>query len=252
MNLVFESWPEMKLTENLIRQLHRTLLQHSKKDARHRGKYKTLPNDVKAFRADGSVVGVIFEPPTPFDTPRLMSELVTWTREALATGAHHPLIVIGTLVARFLAIHPFHDGNGRLSRVLTTLLLLRAGYAYVPYSSLERVIEDNKEACYVALRRAQTDARKLGEWLLFFFMALRRQQQSLERRIGEHRDAAPRPELQERLLELTQSLGRLTVRAAVGATKANRSTVKKHIKSLVDDGLLCAYGTRKGTWYERA
>src|SRR5207302_1233043 len=114
---------------------------HSEKDKRHRGEYKKLPNHVEAFDEHGHSLGVIFQTASPFDTPRLMEALVTWTNGALAEGTHHPLLVIGVLVVRFLAIHPFQDGNGRLARILTTLLLLRAGYTYVSYSSLERVVE---------------------------------------------------------------------------------------------------------------
>ncbi len=88
----------------------------------------------------------------------------------------HPLLIIAIFVVVFLAIHPFQDGNGRLSRVLTTLLLLQAGYTYVPYSSLESVIEHNKEAYYLALRHTQgtirTDAPNWQPWLVFFLRSL--------------------------------------------------------------------------------
>jgi Fic family protein len=88
-----------------------------------------------------------------------MAELVSWMRSQEETKAFHPLLVIATFIVVFLEIHPFQDGNGRLSRVLTTLLLLRAGYAYVPYSSLERVIEQSKDSYYLALRRTQGTIR---------------------------------------------------------------------------------------------
>ena len=89
---------------------------------------------------------VVFETASPFDTPRLMGELVQWANDNLESGELHKLIVIAIFVVVFLAIHPFQDGNGRLSRVLTTLLLLRSGYDYVPYSSLESIIEQNKDS----------------------------------------------------------------------------------------------------------
>ena len=143
MDIVFEAYVDMRLTENHIRQLHQTLLRHSDKDARHRGSYKTLSNNVVAFDADGREIGVVFETTSPFDTPREMEALVAWTRKTLDEEALHPLLVVAVFIVAFLAVHPFQDGNGRLSRVLTTLLLLRAGYAYAPYASLERVIEDH-------------------------------------------------------------------------------------------------------------
>jgi Fic family protein len=91
-------------------------------------------------------IGTVFETATPFDTPRRMTELVSWVNNEREKAVLHPLLVIALFVVVFLEIHPFQDGNGRLSRVLTTLLLLQAGYAYVPYCSLESVIEANKEA----------------------------------------------------------------------------------------------------------
>jgi len=116
METVFAHWDAIDLTENHIRQLHRDLLKYSTKDERHRGGYKTLPNDVGAFDTQGKQVGVVFETATPFDTPRLMSELVSWTGRTLKHDEAHPLIAIATFIVSFLAIHPFQDGNGRFAR----------------------------------------------------------------------------------------------------------------------------------------
>jgi Fic family protein len=122
--------------ENHIRQLHQTLLRHSNKDERHRGDYKKLPNHVVAFNEKGKEIGVIFGTATPFDTPREMEALVKWANKAIEEKRLHPLLIVAVLNVVFLAIHPFQDGNGRLSRIVTTLMLLRAGYSYVPYASL--------------------------------------------------------------------------------------------------------------------
>ena len=143
---VFTSADVITLTENHIMQLHRDLLHHSSKDERHRGAYKTQTNHVSAFDADGKEVGVVFETATPFETPRLMAELMEWTNTTLEDKALHPLLVAAIFTVVFLEIHPFQDGNGRLSRILTTLILIRSGYEYVPYSSLESVIEQSKDA----------------------------------------------------------------------------------------------------------
>jgi hypothetical protein len=134
MELIFRSWQEITLTENHIKQLHRDLLSHSEKDEHHRGEYKTQPNNVVAWNDAGEQVGIVFETAAPFNTPRLMAEIVDWTREALDTREIHPLLAIAVFVVVFLEIHPFQDGNGRLSRILTTLLLLRSGYLYVQLS----------------------------------------------------------------------------------------------------------------------
>jgi len=132
METIFQAWQDIPITENHIKQLHRDLLRYSEKDERHRGEYKTVRNDVGAFDADGKMIGIIFETATPFDTPRRMTELITWLRDARELKRIHPLLMISVFIVVFLEIHPFQDGNGRLSRVLTTLFLLQAGYAYVP------------------------------------------------------------------------------------------------------------------------
>ena len=144
MDLVFSAWQHIPFNENHIKQLHQTLLRHSKKDERHRGQYKTNSNSVAAFDENGIEIGIVFETASPFDTPRLMTELVDWVNQERDKALLHPLLIIAIFVVVFLEIHPFQDGNGRLSRALTTLLLMQTGYAYVPYSSLESVIEQNK------------------------------------------------------------------------------------------------------------
>ena len=254
MELIYESFAEIAPTENHIRQLHGVLLKHSAKDARHRGEYKTHPNSIEAFGADGRSLGVIFETASPFDTPRLMQELVAWARSALETPTHHPLLVIGAFVVRFLAIHPFEDGNGRLSRALTTLLLLRSGYAYAPYCSLERIVEENKDSYYLALRRAQAtldaDEAQLGDWLSFFLRCLVSQKEILAEKIERERRRAPLPRLSEKILAIARENGRVTVREAAALTEANRNTVQEHLKRLVRTMRLAPRGQGKGTWYE--
>ena len=160
MNLVFESYQEIQITESHIKQLHRVLLQYSSKDVRHRGEYKKHPNHVEAFDHNGKSLGVIFETTSPFETPMKMEALIKWTRTNLEAKELHPLLIIAIFIVHFLSIHPFQDGNGRLSRVLTTLLLIQNGYSYVPYSSLESIIEENKEGYYLALRKAQHTINK--------------------------------------------------------------------------------------------
>ncbi len=256
MSTVFSHADAIELTENHIKQLHRDLLTYSAKDERHRGNYKTNPNNVSAFDADGDEVGIVFETATPFDTPRLMTELVEWTRDTLGQKDLHPLLIIAVFTVVFLAIHPFQDGNGRLSRVLTTLLLLRSGYVYVPYSSLESVIEQSKEGYYLALRNTQgtirTDAPDWQPWVRYFLQALQRQKQRLEAKIEcEQILVAKLPELSVRILELATEHGRLSVSQIVDITGANRNTVKKHLQSLVSNQHLAQHGKGKGTWYGR-
>ncbi len=254
METVFGAYDAITLTENHIRQLHRDLLAHSTKDERHRGSYKLLPNHVEAFDEKGKSLGVVFETATPFDTPRRMAELVEWTAGKEKDRSLHPLLVIAVFVVVFLEIHPFQDGNGRLSRILTTLMLLRAGYSYVPYSSLESVIEQSKEGYYLSLRRTQgtirTDAPDWNPWLEFLLRALQRQKQRLERKMERERIMlAQMPELSVLILELAREHGRVTVAEAVRVSGASRNTIKDHLKALVEQGHLSLHGAGRGAWY---
>src|SRR5206468_1794166 len=153
---------------------------------------------------------------------------------------HHPLLVVAVFIVRFLAIHPFQDGNGRLARVLTNLLLLRTGYTYMPYTSLERVIEENRENYYRSLRSAQgtldADESHLMDWLRFFLLCLVEQKNSLMQKVQRERLMSSLSELDERLLQLAKQHGRLTLTAAMSLTKANRNTLKLHLRQLVQGG----------------
>src|SRR5216684_6081866 len=243
METIFASWSVLPLTENHVRQLHRDLLRYSMKDGRHRGDYKKLDNHVEAFDAKGKSVGIVFQTASPFDTPRLMAELIAWTTEALSNRSLHPLLVIAVFVVVFLEIHPFQDGNGRLSRVLTTLLLLRAGYAYVPYSSLESVIEQSKDSYYLALRRTQKTTRTRKPdwqpWVLFFLRALQKQKQRLEIKVDrEKKILGQLPELSLRIFELAKDRGQIKVEDVLRVTGAPRGTVKDHLTILIKSGYL--------------
>jgi Fic family protein len=254
METVFAHFREIALTENHIKQLHRDLLQYSSKDERHRGDYKTHNNHVEAFGPDRESLGIVFKTATPFDTPRLMTQLVEWTRENFEGGELHKLIVIAVFVVVFLAIHPFQDGNGRLSRILTTLLLMRAGYGYVPYSSLESVIEQSKDAYYLGLRQTQgtlrTEAPDWQPWLTFFLRALQQQKARLEKKIERERlILGDLPELSVQILELCRERGRVTVAEAAKVTGANRNTIKDHLKALTKTGHIEQHGAGRGSWY---
>ena len=255
MEMVFTSWRDIALTENHIKQLHRDLLIHSEKDTWHRGNYKTSTNSVIAFDDSDKQLGVVFETATPFDTPRLMSELVAWFMAARETRRLHPLLLIGIWVVVFLEIHPFQDGNGRLSRELTTLLLLQAGYAYVPYSSLESVVEQSKEAYYPALRQTQgtirTGAPNWQPWLMFFLRSLSEQVRRLTRKIERERLVlSTLPELSLQIVEFTREHGRVTMADAIRLTGGNRNTLKQHLRSLVEQGHLSPQGAGRGAWYQ--
>ena len=254
MELVFGAWEHIPFNENHIQQLHRDLLQYSTKDERHRGNYKTTNNHVAAFDEEGNQIAVIFETASPFDTPRLMTELVDWFNQNKKEQIIHPLLSIAVFIVIFLEIHPFKDGNGRLSRVLTTLLLLQAGYAYVPYSSLEAIIEQNKQAYYLALRQTQSTVREelpnWQPWTLFFLQSLASQVTRLEEKVNHEKLVlSVLPALSLRIIELVKQQGRVTTNEIVLATQANRNNIKVHLRKLVKVGHIKQYGAGRGAWY---
>ncbi len=253
--VIFDSADAIALTENHIKQLHRDLLRYSDKDARHRGEYKSNANHVSAFDEEGNEIGIVFQTASPFDTPRLMEELVAWTNKALEEKSLHPLLVAAIFTVTFLEIHPFQDGNGRLSRILTTLLLLRSGYAYVPYSSLESVIEQSKEGYYLALRRTQgtirTEAPDWQPWLSFFLRTLQQQKARLEIKMEREKLLHSQlPPLSVEIVDLVKTHGALKIAQIVEMTGANRNTIKKHLADLVVANHLVKQGERKGTVYQ--
>ena len=252
--LIYESWADIPLTENHLKQLHALLLRHVEKDERHRGEYKKLSNDVTATYEDGRTE-VVFQTATAFDTPRLMSALIAETNAALADSTLHPLFAVARFVVNFLAIHPFQDGNGRLSRALTTLLLLRSGYEYVPYASLERVIEDNKFRYYAALRESQLQMRedpaRFGAWLLFFLGSLASQKRALDAKLGVERGILQLSAIQERIVAAVRGRagGRATSTQIERELKLAGRTVRYHLDLLVRRGLLAAHGQKRGRFY---
>ena len=169
---VFESWQQIPFTESTIQHFHQELLKYVEKDERHRGKYKKEENKVYMVDEQGKPVSVLFDTTPAYLTPKEMQEAVEWVNDAFKKELFHPLLIVGNFLVEFLNIHPFSDGNGRLSRVLTNLLMLKAGYPYVPYISHEKLIENNKAEYYVALRKSQKTIKTKNEditpWLNFW------------------------------------------------------------------------------------
>ena len=254
MNLIFQSYADIILSENHIQQLHAVLLQYSEKDYWHRGNYKKSPNHVEAFDAQSKSLGVVFETASPFETSIRMRDLVEWAVQAYADKRLHPLLITAIVIVEFLAIHPFQDGNGRLSRVLTTYLLLREGYHYVPYCSLEAVVEQSKEGYYLALRQTQGTLKNENPdwqpWIMFFLRALRHQKKRLETKVEQENLLLTKiPQLSLQILQFVKSRGTATISDIVTVIGANRNTVKKHLETLVETNRLRKNGIGKGTWY---
>jgi len=250
---IFDSYQDIPLSENYIRQLHKILLSYSTKDERHRGEYKKDSNRVAAFDADGNEIGTIFETATPFDTPRLMQELVDWANVNFNDGYFHPIITIGVFVVHFLSIHPFTDGNGRLSRALTTMLLLKNGYNYMPYASMESIIEANKEGYYRALRATQktiwTDKVNYEPWLTFFITSLQKQKRHLEEKITKVSGTIRYNKTEESIIALFDKKSSWSVLEIAQELNKNNETIKKNIQNLVKKDILEKQGSTKGTFY---
>jgi len=255
MDLIFQSYEDLHLSENHIRQLHQRLLRHSSKDERHRGDYKTLPNHVVAKNTQGHEIGIVFETATPFDTPREMEALVKWAAKAMDETSMHPLLIIAVFTITFLAIHPFQDGNGRLSRILTTLMLLRAGYDYAPYASLESIVEENKDLYYKALRRTQTTLKQNSPdwqpWLGFFLRCMKKQKTNLAAKVALEKRTSDveLPQLSVSILALLQQHERLTIAQMVKMTDGNQNTIKVRLRELVNAGRIQRHGKARATWY---
>src|SRR3989339_76342 len=253
MNLIFDSYREMSLSENTIKQLHQVLLKFSSKDVRHRGDYKKLNNHVEAFDSSGKSLGVVFQTATPFETPLKMERLCQWLNKAILETDEHPLLVISKFIIDFLAVHPFQDGNGRLSRALTTLLLLKSNYDYVSYSSMERVIEENKDKYYLSLRGAQTESGDssvlLVKWIEFFLDCLVTQKNVLSRKLEKEKTLLALPKLSEQIIVALKEHGKLSLSEIVKLTQANRNTLKVHLSKLVFEKQIQKEGVGKGTVY---
>ena len=236
-------------TEDHIRQLHRDLLRHSPKAQWHRGNYKISAN----------TVGHLGD--TPLVAPRRMRELAEWVHVTLDGESRvapdgeklHPLLAISIFTAMFLLIHPFQEGNGRLSHILTTLLLLRSGYAYAPYSSLENVMENSGDDYFLVLRQTRgirTAAPDWQPWLLCFLRALHRQMKRLEQKVErEHRILAALPELSLDIMEQVRGHGRATLKDMTILTGASRNTLKEHFRKLTASGRIVLRGKGRGAWY---
>ena len=279
-NLVFNDYEIIPFNENYIKQLHSILLKHSTKDERHRGEYKNISNSVSAFDKDGKEIGVVFETATPFETPKLMEDLIKWTNDNIENRIFHPLIVIAIFVVRFLAIHPFQDGNGRLSRVLTNLLLLKSGYNYIQYSSLEAVVEDNKSEYYIALRKTQgtfkTDEVDYDTWIDFFIKILEKQKVRLEYKIKQIEYKEKDNDIKEKnidniknvnnenkkvldelpiaaanIYKLFGSVDRLDLKYIREHISESEGKIKRSLKLLQEKGLIKKYGVTNGCWYVR-
>ena len=206
---------------------------------------------MEAFDASGNSLGVIFRTATPFDTPREMQALVDWTRTTLEDRSQHLLLTIGMFNVVFLAIHPFQDGNGRLSRLLATLLLLQQGYPWVQYVSFEHEIERRKSEYYRVLRtcQAQRPGEDIGPWLHFFLDCLVVMMEKLRAKLRVQGAVTGLNERQRNILRYVQSHAGAQAGGIAASLAVPLPTVKKDLDALVRSGALLRAGTGRGTRY---
>lgn len=237
LNNVFESWRHIKFNESTIKHFHSELLKHVIKDEKHRGEYKKQENKVHMINEAGESVGVLFDTTPAYLTPKEMQELVEWAIGALDNKSYHPLLTIGNFLVEFLNIHPFLDGNGRISRVVTNLLLLKTGYEYMPYISHEKLVEDNKPEYYIALRRSQKTIKKETEdvtpWLNFFLdIILEQSKRAVELLSKENIEKLLSPK-QLAVWQYLNSITEASPAKMSSATKVARPTINQALDKLL-------------------
>jgi len=254
LEIILEQYKEIELSETNIKAFHNQLLRYSTKDQHHKGQYKQFSNKVVATYPNGSQ-RTIFNTTEPFKTPKEMENLVNWTSERFSSEDFHPLFVIGVFVYEFLSIHPFQDGNGRLSRLLTTFLLLKEGYTFAQYISFENIIEERKTQYYRALMSAQqhryTDQELLHEWMLFFFESLASLAQKLEEKYSRYlRLTSYLNERQQQLLSFIQEKGIIRISdAAKLFPDTSSSTLKRDLSLLIKEGQIEKTGQARAISY---
>jgi len=252
---VFDSWKSLRFSENTIKHFHKELLKYAKKDEMHRGDYKKEENKVQMIDVAGESVGVLFDTTPAYLTPKEMQELVECTESALVEKKYHPLLIAGNFLVEFLQIHPFQDGNGRLSRVLTNLLLLKEGYLYMPYISHEKLIEDNKPDYYLALRRSQktfkTDKETIIPWLDFFLTILLRQSEMAVDLLSKENIERLLTQKQFAVWDYLRKVERATPREISEKTKVAYPTVRQAIDKLMRLKKIERVGQGRSTSYKK-
>ncbi|OGY51306.1 MAG: hypothetical protein A3J59_02445 [Candidatus Buchananbacteria bacterium RIFCSPHIGHO2_02_FULL_56_16] len=252
---VFDAWKSLKFSESAIKHFHKELLKYVKKDEAHRGDYKRVENKVEMISATGESMGVLFDTTPAYLTPKEMQELVEWTQGALIEKKYHPLLIVGNFLVEFLQIHPFQDGNGRLSRVLTNFLLLKEGYLYMPYISHEKLVEDNKPDYYLALRRSQKTFQSVHEdvtpWLDFFLTIFLKQSQMAVELLSKENIEKLFSQKQLSVWQYLQTVDEATPGEIAEKAKVARPTVSQALDKLLRLKKIERIGLGRSTRYRK-
>ena len=254
LEIIYENYDNIRLSENYIKQLHQNLLRHSDKDTRHRGEYKSLSNKVVANYPEG-IQKVIFNTTEIHLVQNEMNDLINWTNEQFKKGEIHSLIIVANFVYEFLSIHPFQDGNGRLSRLLTTLVLLQQDYMFIQYVSFENLIEKTKKEYYQALMEGQKNRNKenenIAKWILYFLDKLNVLTQRLDAKYDVFKSKGGY--LNERQKEIKEYLLKNQPLKISDIAKRfeniNLNTIKKDLQYMKKEQIIKTLGKGKGTVY---
>lgn len=254
LEVILDNYADIEISERYIHQLHGILLKHCAKDQAHRGKYKTSSNKVVANYPDGTQK-VLFDPTPPHLAQTEVQQLLRWLNERMEMKDMHPLVITAGFIYEFLSIHPYKDGNGRLSRLLTTLLLMKQDYQFIQYVSFENVIETRKEEYYRVLMDGQRDRYKDSEridaWIMFFTKVQLNLTQKLEVKYDTYSKLKTALNRRQReVLDFIQKNEPVQIGDIEKALEEySRNTLKKDLNYLVREGLLLKTGDRRGTRY---
>lgn len=248
LDIITESYENIDIKESSIKNLHKILMKHSQKDEWHKGNYKQHTNAVEANYPDGTKQIVFQTTEAGFATEDAMRALVDWYKKDKTT---HPLVKCALFAYEFVSIHPFQDGNGRLSRLLSSLLLLKNGYNWIQYVSFEHEIENRKTEYYRVLRscQAQRPNEDVTDWVNFFFDALKNIQNQLLHKLeksGIETQLSPREKSIITFIENNPGC-----KSGEIAKKLNipSPTVKRILPELINKKLIEKHGTGPGTNY---
>lgn len=252
LNTIHENFKYIPITPNYILQLHRDLYQYSHKSIG--GTFKNTQNYISATDSDGREF-VLFTPLAPYETPAAMNAICESYNRMTATQELDVLLLIPVFIHDFICIHPFNDGNGRMSRLLTTLLLYRSGYAIGRYISLESKIAKNKNLYYDALEQCQKgwaeneeDPTPFIKYLLQIILAAYR---DFEDRVLLVDEKLPAIETVRRAVY--DKIGKFTKSEVMGLCPTlSKASVENAIRQLTLQGLLIKHGTGRSTFYTRS
>ena len=254
LNLVHENYDVLPVRPNYILQLHKELLKFT--SFTYGGQFKTAPNEIDKITENGEKI-VLFRPLEPFETPSAVEQLCDSYQNELDKGIVDELILIPCFLLDFLCIHPFNDGNGRMSRILTLLLLSRCGYLVGQYISIEKAIADTKEAYYDALQRSdqgwyegQNDPKPFIKYMLGVILACYR---DLESRVMLAHESGAKSTSYDIVKRYTsEKLGKFTKQdVLVSCPSLGSSSVESALKKLVEEGFLTRIGSGRKTQYVR-